>query len=369
MATKRNSAQQGEIEAMKEELVSLLMACAILPESKVTGKDMFGDQTARGGLKAVYEDKLMEFKWAGATKQDMEDVLTEYHERLQKHLDHEEELDKNEDVDNLSLRFEKQEMEKFDAEYLSDQEDWRKVAAVTEEAQSRHERMVMRLAIVEKLRKAGDQQRLAQVNDDLAQRIIDGEQDFDESLKPFAVDKTAFLLKEKEVLRKNQAAYFKMKLEERANLLRSMVERAERLKGARGRDNQQFVEMVKGLANKTKVFAERRLQMLNNSNLERKGDKRAVASMKNMARGPYSRTALCALYNQAVLSLYILGVFSDIYPKTVNGVALWFFIKPTQQGMVGVKSGSDWAEDIRSLYYESDDGNRRVPVRGSGVDG
>jgi len=311
---------------------------------------MFLQETGRGGLKVLVQEKLREFKEAGATQADFEEVMGEYNDKLQKFLDHEDELDKNADVDDLASRFEQFEKEAADFEHHVQKQALSHIMHTADESQARHMRQIVRMTIVRKIKDEAAEnmnELLAQVNDDLAQRILDKEYTFDETLKPFVVKKSEVLKMEKEVLRKNNASYFKAKLEEKAMLLRSMTNRAEGLMHNKGRDSQEFVAMVIAMANKTKRWSEARMKMPK----------------------PYSITSLMAVYNQACLSLYILGVFSDIFPKTIKGIAPWFIVKPTHQGMVEVKQGSDWSEDLRTLYYEVDDGNRRTPVRGSGVDG
>jgi hypothetical protein len=82
----------------------------------------------------------------------------------------------------------------------------------------------------------------------------------------------------------------------------------------------------------------------------------------------YSYRAMCALYNEALDVLVTLGVYKAPkyrIDKLTNEPAS-FFLKKTQEEMVEVKSGLDWADELRSCYYESDDGTGRRAIVGSG---
>ena len=147
------------------------------------------------------------------------------------------------------------------------------------------------------------------------------------------------LRKEERVInRKEQAAYFRQKLEDKAIFLREMSYRAERS------TDQEFVDLVKKIANQTKKWCEGR------QNRER----------------PYSKSAVNALYNEAVHTLVALGVFRVAFTKKEFGTGeeCSFFSKPTRAGMVEVKNGADdWA--LAAHFYEVEDGCKHVSTRGS----
>lgn len=345
---------------MKEDLVGLLMACAVLPMSKVEGRDLWCQKVeGRSGLKGAFEKQLQELKDAGATLADIEEVFERYRERLQKHLAHEDELDKNAEVDDLAARFEEAELNQADYEYRNMVWENTNISGVADEAQKRHERMVVRIAIVRKIQAEKPEnmdELLAQINDDLAERILNKEQKFDTALKPFVITKQQFRAAEVEVLRKNQASHFKSILEKKACVLRTMSKRAQILKKtSTTRESREYVTQVIKHCN----HMMRRMETL----LKMKGQEN---KKKPMA---YSMTSLMALWNEAARALFELGVFKVLYPKKMKGVAPFFDEKPTGKGMVEMKTGADWADEIRNLYYETDDGTGRTPVRSSGVDG
>jgi hypothetical protein len=388
-------------EELREELVSLLMACVLLPTSKVRGTAPFAYTTntgvtvkygmrvnsERGGLAALYKEKVEEAKSKFYTASDWldfeESVTAEFMERLQRHNDQEDELFKNEDVDDLTSRFEKIEAEAFQEEYDEMVRVRVAVEATADEAQKRHERMTMRLAIVEKLKadlkddpdelKA----KLEMVNDDLVQRIIDGDWKHEKELQSFVVGRKQFRAKETEILSKDRSAHFKDRLERVARLLRSMSIRAEDMlkdpsfkpvfinKGKKNERRIDFVGQVISEANKWMAQAKKQLALPEFQVVDRMVNGK-VTKVKVYRR--FSVTSLMALYNECASILNALGVFKDYFPKTMKGFEPSFFMNPTRKGMVEVKSGADWSDELRILFYETEDGTGRVPVRNSGLE-
>lgn len=154
------------------------------------------------------------------------------------------------------------------------------------------------------------------------------------------------LRKEEQIINaQTNASYFRKKLEERAFYLREFSYKAEQMQVGRLTMDAEFVQMVINLANKTKVWCEGRF---------------------NRAK-PYSKRAVAALYNEAIHTLVALGKFRVAFTKKEwnSEEECSFFTKATQEDMVEVKSGSDWADELRSCYYETEDGCARTPVRGS----
>jgi hypothetical protein len=216
---------------------------------------------------------------------------------------------------------------------------------------------------------------LEQVNDDLVQRIIDKDHRHQPELQAFAVSRKQYLTKEHEILTKDRAAHFKDRLERVALLLRSMSIRAEEVMASPGfkpvyaskKQNLRidFVGQVINLANKWMTQCKKQLALAEYQMVPRKVCNK-VAPVKVYRR--FSVTSLMALYNECASILHCLGVFKDYYPKTMKGFEPSFFLNPTRKGMVEVKSGADWSDELRILFYEVEDGTAHTPVRNSGVE-
>lgn len=333
------------IDQAKETLVQLLLSCAILPDSKVLGHDMFGRKTRKSGLKGLFNSmhmELLEQLGAETTKNFLMEVMEEYNDKLKVYLDREEDLFKNEEVDNLvepseAARFELESETHFTNEWM--------VMGRANDVQDRHDRMVYRLAVVDLLKETKQTDLIQHINDELVERLMNGEHKIDKRLAAFVISKKELARKESEILRKDQAAYFRKVLENKAIMLREFSYKAEQMQAGRMKMDQEFINMVIKLANRTKVWVEAR-------------DKRPK---------PYSKRALNALWNEACYTLHALGIFRAIYPrleyKSTDHCS--FFMKSTAEDMVEVKSGLDWADDLRALFYETDDGCYHAPVRGS----
>lgn len=341
-----NKGETMTMDEVKTELVNLLVNCAILPDSKVLGNDMFCRPTLRSGLKGLFDQQTTELKEALGTvefKSLMDEVMENYKERLQDIFDHEDGLHTNEEVDNawngLNGPVD------MDAEFNSVMGSAAQVMGVADESQKRHDRMVMRLAIIDKLNRTGNEEMIEKVNDSLVDRIINNEGEFDTELKPFLVSKDYLFRKEREIMQKDQASFFRKKLEDKAQLLRELSYKAEQMQMGKKPMDKEFVQMVINLSNKTKVWCEGRF---------------------NRPK-PYSKRAVNALYNEALHTLVALGVFRVAFTKKEfnSDVECSFFLKKTREDMVDVKSGSNWADELRTCFYESEDGTGRTPVRGS----
>lgn len=331
------------IEEAKDAMVGLLVSCAILPDSKVLGVDMFGQPTGKMGLKGLFEERRAEIMKQLGKKlflDFMSMVMEEYNDKIQDYLDFENDLHKNEEVDDLAGTFEKYDAERLQFEFNQHISYISSVYGVADEALKRHKRMVMRLAVMEKLKNEGMEDKLELVNDALIERLLNKEGDFDEELKIFIVDPKILAKKETEILRKDQAAHWRERLEDKAILLRDLCFRAEEMQRGRLPMDDHFVQLVIKLANKTKVWCE-----------GRQGRER-----------PYSKRAINALYNEAVHTLVALGKFKTAFVrKEYNSEEeCSFFMKPTRQDMVEVKSAQNWADELRTIVYEVDDGCSKV---------
>jgi hypothetical protein len=343
------SMNQGEamtMDEVKAELINLLFNCAILPDSKVLGNDMFGRPTMRLGLKGLFDDQTKQLHEVLGTvefKSMMDDVMDSYKEKLQSYFDHEDGLHTNEEVDNawngLNSPID------MDAEFNSVMGSLAQVMSAADESQKRHDRMVMRLAIVDKLKKTGNEDMIEQVNDSLVDRIMNNEGEFDSELKPFLVSKDYLFRKEREIMQKDQASFFRKKLEDKAIMLRDFSFKAEEMQRGKLPMDGEFVQLVIKMANKTKVWCEGRF---------------------NRPK-PYSKRAVNALYNEALHTLVALGVFRVAFTKKEfnSDQECSFFFKKTREDMVDVKSGSNWTDELRTAYYETEDGCSRTSVRGS----
>ncbi len=342
----------------KAALINTLLQCYLQPESKVQGQDMFGRVNLDGkSLKKQFN--FLEFlakKTLGESQmaQLREEVMTAYQDKLQHLMDRDEDLFKNQEIDDLNYQEEWNRFELFflteneeaapDTAWASKKQEELSTLAVAEEAQARHDRMVARLAIMENINKMelSPEERsnlMAKVSDTLVERLMAGEGEWDESLKPFTYTKEDVQKQERSILRKSQAAYFRRKLEEKAKFLRELNHRVNQEP-----KNVALRELCLKLANKTKVWVE----------------------LKDKNPKPYSKRALNALWNEAVEVLHDLGKFKQVFLRKEyqSETPCSFFMKETAEDMVEMKDGLHWAEEVRSLFYEMDDGCSRTPVRG-----
>lgn len=341
-----------ETRDLKEEIVTLLVMCAILPDSKVLGRDMFtkSDRPAattrhgeiqypRKGMRSQF-DKLVEElqKTAGkGYKSVMADIMDEYKDRLQDILDKDDDLYKNAEVDDLESRFQKVDEERLDWEFQSHQAEQASAWTTADESMLRHERMATRLALAAWATKNKEEK-----------LFTDSEVEEMRENNTLPVSKKEILFQDRLILQKNNAAYFRRRLEEKAILLRELSFKAEQMQNKKIQSDWEFISMVTRVANRTKQWAEKRLQNPK----------------------PYSKRAVNALWNEAVSTLHALGIFRDLYLKYEynSDIPCSFFLKKTAEDMVNVRSGENWADELRTLFYESDDGTGRTPVRGSGND-
>lgn len=343
-----NNTQMEDVMSNKDTLVKLIVLSYILPESKVKGTDMFGRETIRGTLKSL-EMKILDAR-AEMSAEDVQEAQELANDQIRALIDDEEGLNTNRMVDDLASRFEAIEKEDKDLNtaFKNHLSVIRSVYSVADEAQQRHERMATRLAIMDHLKKIGQTERAEDLNDNAVERVMAGEAQFDESLKAFVVDRKAVRAKEREILLKNNAVYFRLLLEHKANVLITMSYEAERLKKKtfRTQEDFEYIQMVIKHAKRVEEWCKAR-------------EKRPK---------PYSKRAIWALYNEAVDTLHALGVYKETFYRTEFGTKdpCSFRVVPTASTMVEVKSGSDWSDEIRAVFYEADDGTGRVPVRGSG---
>jgi hypothetical protein len=341
-----NNGKAMTLDEVKISLVDLLISCAILPDSKVIGTDMFGRPTERRGLRGVFVEQTQELKQVlglETFRGIMEEVMEAYQDKLQEVFDHEDGLHTNEEVDNAwNGIFGPPDL---DAEFNSVMGSFAQVMSAADESQKRHDRMVMRLAIIDKLKKTGNEDMIEQVNDSLVERIINNEGEFDSELKPFLVSKNSLFRKEREVMQKDHASHFRKKLEDKAILLRELSYKAEQMQVGNSLLDEGFVQMVIRLAYKTKTWCEGRF---------------------NRPK-PYSKRAVFALYNEALHVLVAMNEYRVAYTKKEynSHEECSFFLKTTREDMVNVKDGGDWADELRTCYYESDDGTSRTPIRSS----
>lgn len=336
-----------ETKDIKEDIIDLLVMCAILPDSKVLGTDMFCRPTDRNGLKGQFDEKCLELQLLSGSKEafraTMQDIIEEYKDRLQVIFDKEDDLYKNAEVDDLDVAMDKIALEAMETEYQSHATMIGQTQHTADEAMNRHERMAMRLALVDFYKKTGQD---IQVTDDSIQAIIDGHEKLPCSMGDV-------YKQDKMILQKNNASYFRRKLEDKATLLRDLSFKAEQMQVGKIPADWAFIAMVTRLANKTKGWCEQKVKQPK----------------------PYSKRAINALFNEAVDTLVALGVFKQAYhmrewnnsTRKYDGEICSFFTKRTAEDMVHVKTGENWADELRSCFYESDDGNTRTPVRsGSG---
>jgi hypothetical protein len=321
---------------------------------------MFMQPTANAGLKGIYDqqvEKVKEHLKGEELKTFMEGVKEDYLDKVQEILDNEDGLKTNEEVDDLAMRFhiiettQRGDGEEGDAADENDQgwefkdarEEYVIPAAVSNEAMARHMRMVMRLAMVDKAR--AHNMDPSEITDSVIDAYVEDPTQVDSSLK---VSKVDILRKEQEVLSKNNAAHFRRVLENKAHTLRGFSYRAEQMQAGRIAMDTEYVNMVIKMANKFKVWTTAR-------------------TAKGVSSAPYSKRSLNALYNEAIHTLVALGQLKEAFVrKEYNSEEeCSFFMHATAEGMVEVKSGSDWAEDLRVLYYEVDDGTGRTSVRTS----
>lgn len=310
-----------QVEMLKSEMVELRVMMDILPESKVNNTDMFGRKwNEKGGMPSVYQIKLNQLtKLVGKNLAiHLEEIQAEYDDRIQSYLDNEAELHVNEEVDDVNSMFVKSQQERFDESFVG--LDGMLAAHVSEisgtwatasAAQERHDRMVKRLTAA--------RLKMGNMTDDEVEAL------------EIQMDKKELAKTERMILRKEQAVFFRRKLEEKAVLLRELSYKAERS------NDKLFIAAVVKLATKTKEWA-------------------AARSAKGVNSKPYSKSALFALFNEAVYTLHALGMFKDMFLKTEfeSDIPCSFFIKKVQEGMVEVKSGLNWADEIAVSYYGVD---------------
>lgn len=318
-----------------KKLVKLNVMVYRLPISKVEGKDMFGRKTKQGGFQAVLnavEHEAQEALPPNVYNHLLECVQNTVEDLIQKIQDQEEGLFINEQVDNPIVNYAELEAQEADDVMNLQRQAEAMTMSVADEAQTRHDRMVYRLAIVDKLKAEGKGALASEVNDSLVDRLLNAEQAFDESLLPFVVEQKDLLRKEKEILTKNQAAYKRSKLERKAHQLRELCHMAEH-------GSQEEVKLAIKMANKVKLWCEQ--------------------------KQPYSKRSVDALYNEAIHTLVALGKFKvalvrrewNTRDRAFTGEECSFFLKKTAEEMVEVKTGLDWNEEVATLFYEQGNGN------------
>src|SRR5690606_30468850 len=114
------------------------------------GVDMFGRKVERHGLAEYFrtcEAELVKAMGMGRFNTLMTEVMEEYKDRLQVHMDKENDLNVNEEIDNAWNGA--GQAPDLDADCNSAWADFFHTQGVVDEAQARHDRMVMRLAIVD----------------------------------------------------------------------------------------------------------------------------------------------------------------------------------------------------------------------------
>ena len=339
---------------IKAELRNLMVLMYILPDTKVEGLDMFRQETGRGGMRELLNKRMQEVsKLFPALVIEAQEEADDEIVRL---METEDGLHQSEEVDDLELRYTKVEAEKMDWEFNSARSVVAGIWSVADEAQKRHERMATRLALVDKLVREGKE--TESITDSIVERVIAGEAAFDVELKDFSIDKALVIKKEREIALKNNASYFRKILEDKAVLLRDFSYKAERMQAGKIEMDAAFVALVIKLANKTKDWCDKRMKMPRT---------KMVNGLEVKVNPTYSWRAVAALYNEALDTLVALGVFKQAFYKTEfnSTVPCSFFLKKTAEDMVEVKSGQDWAEELRSMYYEVDDGTSRTSVRTS----
>jgi hypothetical protein len=353
--------QEGQKKVMSDEelktaLIDVTFNCEILPQSKVTGQDFRCNPAPEDGNKGLQGllDKFTQeaqLRWGTEAQTVFAQVDAAVEEKVQQWLDEEEGLNTNREVDDLEW----QQEEIFATKYGNGDKDeagWERefytshiasVWASADAAQARHDRMVTRLAILDEMA-PGDERR-AQISDDFVELVLD---DSSEDLKALLPSKKSILKKEREVLMKDNASYFRIQLEEKAFFLRALSFKAEDMQGCAYRGEPgydgEFVRLVCKLARRTELWA------------------KAKAEAMSSGRKVWSKRALYALYNEAVHVQVALGVYkTGFFKKEYNSEdECSFFIRKTREGMVEVKSGLDWAEELRTGYYEASDGNRQI---------
>mgnify|MGYP001615980835 CR=1 FL=1 len=336
---------------LKEAMVDMLVMCATLPDSKVLGTDMFCQPTHRLGLKGKFDEMVLALQVQEGKKfhATMMDIMEQYKDRLSVILDQEEDMFKNAEVDDLEVAMENIATEALQAEWESNHSMIASAEATANSAMDRHDRMAIRLALVEKTKRDGTED---VYTDDNVEEMIES--------KTLPVTAKEIAKQDRMILQKNNATYFRRKLEDKAILLRELSFKAEQMQMGRVAMDYSFVAMVMRLANRTKAWAE--------------AQARKQLPNRTMA-APYSKRAVLALFNEAAHTLHALGVFKAVYPmrewndttKKFDGEEYTFFKKATASDMVSVKTGQNWADDLRIGFYETNDGNARTPVRnGSG---
>jgi hypothetical protein len=337
-----------ETHDIKDDITDLLVMCAILPDSKVLGNDMWCRPTDRLGLKGQFDEKVLELQLMSGSKEafraTMQDIIEEYKDRLQVIFDKEDDLYKNAEIDDLDVAMDKIALEAMETEYQAHASMMGQIQHTADEAINRHERMALRIV----MQKTSEEP----ITDDMVQAAIDN---------GLSNDLIKMAMKEERIiLQKNNATYFRRKLEDKATLLRDLSFKAERMQMGKVPADWAFIAMVTRLANRTKVWCE--------AQVRKQLPNRAMAA-------PYSKRAVNALFNEAIDTLVALGVFKQAYhmrewnntTRKYDGEICSFFTKRTAQDMVHVKTGENWADELRTCYYESEDGNSRTPVRsGSG---
>lgn len=319
-----------ETKPIKDRLVDLLIQGAVLPERYVSGKDMWGRVRSKTSSPTIQDQFLKLAK--KASKELMQEVMEEYKDRLEEIQDQDEGLNTNRQVDDLDLKYEIYHTESLEEEFKAHKAHfmgaWKSACA----AQDRHNRMVMRLVLVDRLRAEGIE---AEVTDDQLENLEEGQ----------VPSVSEIARKDKEINQKNNASFFRKRLEEKAVFLRDMCFKAER--------DETYKKLVILMANRSKVWCE--------------------ARFKDPA--PYSKRAVNALYNEALHCLVALGVYQAAFTrkewnpttKKFDGPECSFFTKSTQETMVEMKTGKDWMLEVQSGYYEQEKLGK-VPVRGSFID-
>jgi len=372
---------QNKNNALVMDIINLMVQVeAILPEAKVKGTDMFGrkqnDKPSMMDLlnKKIEELKELDDKHFTETWDLIQGMVDD---KVQEVLDSENDLHRNEEVDDVQFRYVSAEMtqrglgeEDYENPTKPNDQGWEykgaraevaRIYGVADDAVLRYKRMAVRLAIVAKLESNMETKALVdQVNDSLVEELMTmkaSKMKLPVEMEAFDVSEAEIKTQEKIINSKDQASFFRLDLEKKAEILRTMCIKAEELMRAYpNMDSRTFkysyIQTTINVAEKLKKWCERYFN----------GGKQ----MRSMRR--YSYRAICALYNECLDTLVALGVYKDAFYRTDKATkeVYSFFMKKTRENMVQVKSGLNWADELRTGFYEADDGTGRTAVRGSG---
>lgn len=352
-------------------IVALMVTMqAILPESKVNGTDMFGRK--RPGKKGMADMLEKELKALAPDEKTWDMIQGLVDDKIQVILDEEDDLHRNQEVDDVQFRFIEAEVTARgdgDIQNIRGAEDlgeqgWEykgaraevaRVYGVASDAVDRNNRLAFRLAIVAKLNSKEETKPLvAEVSDALVEQLMEAMKNklVTEELKPFVVDKKMVMQQMRIINMKDHASYFRTYLEKKAEVMRTQsIICEDMMKGKLPMDR----DYISGTIDSVKRVQQWCYRYFN-------GGK----ELKSMRR--YSYRSICALYNECVDILHVLGVYSTTnYRMDKDSKEPYsFFYKKTREDMVQVKSGLHWAEELRTMVYETDDGTGRTAVRGSG---